>query len=215
MLNLPEWHRVAEVVSRFVEEHWAKALGSLLVFGIGIWWGRWRAKRRWARREFLHRLNISLNMIEEGRLKIRTLIEKDMLDIVLNEAAVDHLQAAAAKATPEDPILNFSNGDDYWYYLNAVLNEVSEKFALGQIKRDLKQPTCSAAYLICLTFEVDGAVRTRKVRAMVIRKDLLLHLPDEITVDHPWHKIRVATLRKMAERWQAHPEHFLEMDIAV
>ncbi len=95
MPDFARWDHVVQVVSRFVEEHWTKALASLVVFVVGIWWGRWRARRRWARRDFFHRLNISLNLIEKGRLKIRTLIEKDMVEIVLNQAAVDQLQAAA------------------------------------------------------------------------------------------------------------------------
>jgi len=215
MLDFTQWDTVVEAVSRFLREHWVKALVSGAVFLVGIWWGKWRAWRRWTRRDFLHRLNISLNTIEQGRLKIRTLVEKDMIEILLNEAAVDQMQAAAKRATQAEPILRFRDADESWYFLNAVLNEVSEKFALGHIKRDLQQPIASAVYLICLTFEVDGAVRTRKVRAMVIRKDLLLKLPEEIAVDHPWHNTRVDTLRKMAERWQSRPEQFLEMEIGV
>ena len=215
MPDFAQWDNVLGAASRFIEGHWVHALISALVFLVGIWWGKWRAWRRWTQRNFLHRLNISLNTIDQGRLKIRTLVEKDMIEILLNEAAVGQLQAAAKKAVPENPIVKFPKADDYWYFLNAVLNEVSEKFALGYIKKDLQQPTASAIYLVCLTFEVDGSVRTRKVRAMVIRKDLLLNLPNEITLENPWHSTRVDTLRKMATRWQSNPEQFLEMEIGV
>jgi len=215
MPDFVQWDHVVPAVTRFIEQHWVQALVSALVFLVGIWWGKWRAWRRWTRHDFLHRLNISLNTIDHGHLRIRTLIEKDMIEILLNQAAVDQMQEAAKRATSADPILKFRNGDEYWYFLNAVLNELSEKFASGHVKKDLQQPTPSAIYLVCLTFEVDGSVRTRKVRAMVIRKDLLLDLPEKICVDHPWHDTRVATLRKMAQRWQSHPEHFLELEIGV
>ncbi len=112
MFGFFQWNDLIQPALRLVEEHWAKVVGSLVLLLIGIWWGRWRAWRRWARRDFLHRLNISLNTIEKGRLKIRTLVEKDMIEILLNQAAVEQMQAAAKKATPADPILKFGDADE-------------------------------------------------------------------------------------------------------
>jgi hypothetical protein len=63
--------------------HWAKILLPLLGIVFGAWWGKRRARREWARRQFLNRINVSLNLFEDGYLRLRTLSEKN-LERVLN-----------------------------------------------------------------------------------------------------------------------------------
>ena len=155
-----------------LEDHWVKFVTAALFMGIGWFFGKRRARSEWQRKEFLDRLNVSLTTISEGTLRIRTIIEKSCRDVFLNVVAAEAINAAARKTTEENPILPLPEGD-YWYYLNAVLNEIAEKFAAGQIKRDLGLPVETARYLICLTCERAGAMRTQKVRAMMVRRSLL------------------------------------------
>ncbi|MEJ7596025.1 MAG: hypothetical protein WKF77_31330 [Planctomycetaceae bacterium] len=49
--------------------------------------GRWRAAQSWQKREFFNRLNISLNSLHDGKLLIRTVLEKTCEDILLNKVA--------------------------------------------------------------------------------------------------------------------------------
>lgn len=71
-------------------------------------------------------------------------------------------------------------------------------------------------YLICLTNECDGEVRTRKVRAMVIRKDSLMNLPKEQPgFESPTHAIRWKTLQQMQKAYAADPTNFIEAEIVV
>lgn len=198
-----------------VRDNAPAVLLSVLGVVAGAWWGRWRARRRWIRREFLHRLNVSLNALDEGFLRIRTVLEKDLLDVMLNSAAVEMVLAASQRTTEADPLLPLPE-DDAWYLLNAVLNEISERFAHGLLERDLGAETRSGRYLLCLTNEIAGATRTHKVRAMLVRKDVLEHLPDERPrLESPRHSTRWDTLQRMAQAWRERPHLFLDIEIAV
>ncbi len=196
-----------------LREHWAKVLLSLAGVAVGTLWGRWRARRQWERHEFLHRLNVSLTSIDGGWLRIRTLLEKDMQDVLLNRTAVRTVSAAAQRTTEQDALVPLPEADA-WFVLNAVLNEVSERFANGLLRRDMGLPVTTARYLLCLTFEVAGSVRTRKVRAMLVRKDLLESLPPEMPrLESPNHETRWLTLQQMARAWKSRPHLFQEVEL--
>ena len=122
---------------------------------------------------------------------------------------------AAQKTTPQDATLPLSK-EDYWYYLNSVLNEVAEKFATGVVRRDMGLETKSVPYLICLTNECAGDVRTRKVRAMLIQKSLLGKLPEKCPkLESTSHTTRWETLERLAVEWRKNPWKFLEMEIVL
>jgi len=160
-------------------------------------------------------LNLSLNSIDQGTLKIRTLSEKRCEDVFLNSAAADLIQKMAKKTTAADPILPIPSGEN-WFYLNSVLNDLSEAFAVGLLKRDISGSAPSALYLIVLTCEAAGEMKTRKIRAMVIRKQLLLNLPSEMPkLESPNHGTRWKTLQFLAEEYQRTPSRFLEVELSV
>lgn len=226
---------VAQAISDFVEAHWLKAIVSCAFLLTGVFWGKWRAYWQWIRKEYTGRLNISLNIIDEGkckpyvpingprnleapvfRLKIRTLLEKNLLEVFINKVAAHKVESAAhhTEGSKHCPLLPL-NDDDRWHLLNAVLNELSEQFNTGCVKQAVGDEYTSYLFLVCLTYEVAGDVRTRKVRAMVIRHDQLLSLPDEIELESPHHQTRVDTLRKMAEVYKEDPSYFVEVEICV
>ena len=164
---------------------------------------------------FLNRLNVSLTRIDGGVLKIRTILEMDCETIFLNGAAANTIVKLARKTTEIDPLLPIPDAD-CWQYLNAVLNEISERFALGQIKSDLGQETVDGNYLLCLTCERAGPIRTQKVRAMLVRKALLLDLPEEEPAyESPTHETRWHTLHQMAHQYQSNPHRFVEIELSV
>ena len=106
-------------------------------------------------------------------------------------------------------------GDD-WQYLNAVLNEISERFTEGQIRRDMGLPVERTHYLICLTCEKAGPVRTQKVRCMMVRRELLENLPEEEpSYESATHVTRWRTLQQMAEQYRSKPHRFLEIEICL
>ena len=199
-----------------IVDHWVKFLTGLGFMAVGWLIGKRRARAEWRKKEFYGRLNVSLNILEPGQpLRIRTLIEKSCQDVFLNKVAVETVLAAARETTVSDPILPLPK-EDYWYYLNAVLNELAEKFAVGTLKRDLGKPVSTAVYLICLTSEAAGDVKTRKVRAMTIRKDVLLALPETPPpFERESHHNRWDTLKVLAARYRTRPEQFLEVELSV
>ena len=207
--------QVFEALSDKLDDHWVKIVTGFVIMAIGWFLGRRRAAKAWEKKEFLDRLNVSLSHVSDETLRIRTLLEKASIEVFLNQLVVEKVMDAAGKTTPEDPILPLPT-DDYWYYLNSVLNEVAEHFAAGQIKRDLGKPVDCGNYLITLTNECDGAIRTRKVRALVVRRDLLENLPEEMPkLESPNHKTRWKTLGQLAAAWKKEPHKFLSVEICV
>ncbi len=208
-----EMHELIRTVTELISEHGLKIL-SAAAFTIAGWAvAHWRASRAWRRREFFGRINFSLNTITDGTMRIRTLNEKSCADVFLNEVAVRKMDRLMGQTTPQDPVIPIPK-NDCWYYLNAVLNELSEQFAAGLLARELGHDVRSAQYLICLTNECHGEMRTRKLRAMVIRKDLLQQLPEDTPAfESPHHQVRWTTLQHLSERYAREPWRFLEVEL--
>lgn len=207
--------QLVEVIEDLISDHWLKILTAVGFSLMGWSVAHWRASQSWQRREFFERINFSLSSISDGTLRIRTLSEKSCTEIFLNEYAIRQLSKLMAQTTPEDPVVPIPK-DDCWYFLNAVLNELSEQFATGLIAREAGKTVGSAQYLICLTNECAGDIRTRKLRAMVVRHDLLLNLPEETPAfESPTHAIRWKTLQQLNLRYAKEPWRFLELELVV
>ncbi len=210
---MQNWRELIEFAFGKLEDNWVKIVSAMVLTAIGWAVGYWRARRNWAKREFLDRLNVSLNAIEGGTLRIRTLAEVEAEVVFLNREATRRVVAAASRTTAADPILPLPK-EDYWYYLNAVLNEVSERFAAGTLRRDLGGEVRTATYLLCLTCEAAGAARTRKLRAMLIRKDRLTALPaDRPALEAEIHAVRWNTLHVLAAEYAKNPWRFIEIEL--
>ena len=121
-----------EILDDLIVDHWSKLLLGLILFVVGQWWGRVRSKREWTKKEFHNRVTISLNLIQDGRLKIRTVLEKEAKEIFINDEAVATVLSSAAKTTDKDPVVHFPK-NDRWHLLNAVLNEIAEDFKIGSL----------------------------------------------------------------------------------
>ena len=204
---------------QLIWKHLYDELAGLLIAAVftflGWYWGKRKAEIKWQRREFFDRLNVSLNMVREGTLQIRTILEKGCAEVFLNSSATETIISLSRQTTPQDSIIPLPK-EEYWFYLNAVLNEVAEKFSVGQIKRDLGLEVTGERYVICLTNETSGEMKTRKLRAMLIQKKLLTHLPaEQPKFESPHHITRWQTLNQLAAEYQRNPHRFLEMEIVV
>lgn len=199
----------------YIRENWPELLWILIAAGAASYWAGRQARSRWRNHEFLDRLNVSLTSIEGGTLRIRTILEMDCGAIFLNPSAAKEVVKLAKRTTAADPILPIPK-DDCWQYLNAVLNEISERFAAGQIKRDIGLPVDRGEYVLCLTCEKAGAVRTQKVRGMLVRKSMLMALPEqEPQYESPSHVTRWKTLQQLADQYAKNPHRFIEMEICM
>jgi hypothetical protein len=192
------------------------AVTTPLSFFVGRYWGRYKARREWHAKEFMGRVIVSLNVFADGFLKIRTVMERSLEEVFLNQVAVDKVLAAAAKCTADDPLLPIDRADR-WYLLNFVLNAVAEHFADGQVKLDAGVPVTRVKYALFLTCELVGDERIRKVRAMLVKESILKAFPDTdgIGLENPWHADRIKTLRRAAAVYATDPDQFLVLEVCV
>jgi len=193
-MALPEIaHRVIEVVQLI----WQPVATVVMLWAL---WATYRKTRlMWQRRTFLTRINFSLNYVEGRTLKIRTLREDDLGEILLgNQHGKKVVLKAARRTTLPRPFLELPK-DDAWTVLNAVLNELSEQFAQGLLVRSVKGAAAPVWFVFGLTCEKHPAVRMNKLRVMVIERSLLEKIDrlEGLVFEQRTHHVRLDTLREM------------------
>ena len=206
-----------DVIKRTIITVLVAAITSTATFFAGRWWGRYKASRQWHAKEFLDRVIVSLNIFADGYLKIRTVLERSVEEVFLNRLAIDKVEAACRKTTLENPIMPIEQ-KDRWFLLNFVLNAVAEHFVSGNIRQDAGQPVNVVKYALFLTCELVGEERIRKIRAMLVRVDVLENFPYEDAMpklENPWHADRIKTLRVAAALYKKEPDHFLTLEVCV
>jgi hypothetical protein len=207
------------------DDFWRRIIVTVLVavvtstatFFFTWWWARRRALKQWSTKEFLDRIIVSLNIFADGYLKIRTVLERSLDEVFLNRVAVGKVLDAARATTVDRPVMPIPK-EDRWFLLNFVLNAVAEHFVAGHIKQDAGQPVATVRYALFLTCELVGEERIRKVRAMLVRADLLADFPYKDTMpklENPWHADRIRTLRQAAEVYAKEPDNFLVLEVCL
>ena len=179
--------------------------------------GQYRARQEWSQKSLKGRINIGVNSIIDGCLKIRSLTERSLEEVFLNPIAVKKIRAAAALTTVDDPLLPLAQ-DDCWFLLNFVLSSFSERFSAGVIRYDAGQPVQILRYRLFLTCEKVGEDRIHKVRALLLREELLQDFPyhDKMpTLEDPSHADRITTLRSAARMFETHPHFFMRVELYV
>ncbi len=190
-------------------------LGAFVGAAAGALVVRYRAKRQYDRKDFLDRLHVSLNMLADGQLKIRTILERPLGEVMLNDHVKTKVLAAARSATPEKPLLELSQ-NDATFVLNCVVNVTAEHFCSGFFREDVGRPNDATLYAIFLTCEPVGEVRQRKVRALLVRPEFLRDFPYRDAMpklEREWHTDRVKTLRSAAELYIKRPELFSHLEL--
>lgn len=191
----------------WLQEHWTEALASLASLFIGSLIGRWRAWKRFADRSFFDRITVSLNYVEDGEFKIRTLLERSTMEIFRNAEMSRTVQQACARRGPS-PFLALPE-ETYWYYLNPILNAISELFADGFVRHESGLGGQEQTYLLFLTCEndPDAIIRQRKVRVMMIREQTLLDCAALTpSFRNAFQEARWQALRKVREELVTLPE---------
>lgn len=206
-----------DYTNRIITTVLVAATTSAATFAFTWWWARRRAYQQWHSKEFLDRIIVSLNIFADGFLKIRTVMEKSLDEIFLNKIAIEKVWAGARATTVDAPVMPIAK-EDRWFLLNFVLNAVAEHFVTGHIRRDAGQPVTVVRYALFLTCELVGDERIRKVRAMLVREDVLSDFPYKDTMpnlENPWHEDRIKTLRQAAELYQKERDNFLTLEVCV
>ena len=207
----------SEYTRRIIITVLVAATTSTATFFAGRWYGRYKARRQWYAKEFLDRIIVSINIFADGFLKIRTVLEKSLDEIFLNKVAVEKVWAAAKATAVDRPVMPVAK-EDRWFLLNFVLNAVAEHFVTGHIRQDAGLPVTTVKYALFLTCEKVGDERIRKVRAMLVRHDILADFPYQDSMpklEREWHADRVKTLRSAAELYKKEPDNFLTLEVCV
>jgi hypothetical protein len=182
-----------------LSENWLRMLG-LLTF-LTILPAYFRARYLWRRRQFLTRINFSLNFYDDGTLRFRTLRESDLRHALLENMHAIRLLIKTARAKRPGAFLLFKDREEAWTILNALLNELSAIFAEGFVAKSMGLPTRSEWYTMGVTCEKGEDLKTTKIRLMIIPKRFLLDLDkydrSNVQFERPHHHIRLETLKEM------------------
>src|SRR5262245_1379536 len=182
-----------------------KALIPLLTLVLGFYGRRLIDWFSWRRKQFLHRIIVSLNSFHDGKLLLRTIMEKSCDEVFLNSYAVNVVMSAAQQTTDKDPIIAIPK-DEAWHILNSALNAIAEEVHQGVVQRDMGLPVKAERYVFCLTHERADDVKQDKIRLLMIRSEILSNLPKEMpALESPHHRLRFETLHKMAETRKTKP----------
>jgi len=188
---------------------------TVFSFVLGRLVGRYRARRDWAQKQFLGRINVCVNCLANNRLSIRTLLERSLDEVFLNPVSVEKVLSAAKRTTVNQPLLPL-DPEDSWFLLNFVLSAVAEHFGLGVIRHDAGESVKTVRYTLFLTCEQVGEDRIRKVRALLLQEEMLRQFPYHETMpelEDPRHADRIDTLRIAAKMQTTHPHFFMPLEI--
>ena len=185
------------IVLDFLENNW-EPLATLVTLIVVIA-TYWKSRSTWKARDFMTRVNFSLNYVEDNTLKIRTLREADIRHILLgNQHGRKVVLRCARRTNLEKPFLQLPK-KDAWIVLNSILNEISEQFAEGFLAAAMGAPIRIATYVFGITCERHSDVRMNKIRVMIIEKSLLEKIDalGKLRFELEHHHVRLDTLKRM------------------
>jgi hypothetical protein len=186
-------------INDWIAANWLKVF-SLMTFFM-VFPAYLRARYLWKRRQFLTRINFSLNFCEDNTLKFRTLRETDLAHVLLNNTHAIRQLMKTARGRRRGAFLLFKDREEAWTLLTTLLNELSAQFSDGYVARSMGLPTQSEWYYIGVTCERHGDLKATKIRVMMIPRKLLMELDkyESVQFEQPHHHIRLATLKEMRD----------------
>jgi hypothetical protein len=206
------WEQMLQSSGKAIVIFFCTTVASFLV---GRWYGRYRSRKQWESREFLGRLLVSLNIFQEGFLKVRTILERNLDDVFINPEAARKVRAAALLTTADNPILPLAAEDSRFLRI-FLINAISECFREGLVRYDGGHPLRPVVYLVFLTCEVLDETMLRKIRVMMVRKDVMANFPymDSLPrLEQTKDQVRIKTLRQSAAIYTSAPDHFHEIEL--
>lgn len=203
-----------DTIFTWLSENWLKFI-SFLTF-LTVVPAYLRARYLWRKRQFLTRINFSLNFMDGNTLRFRTIRENDVAHALLNNAHAIRVLFKAVRGERSGAFLLFDK-EDAWTILNTLLNELSSQLAEGYFARSMGMPTRSEWYKIGLTCEKHGDLKTTKIRVMMIPTKLLDEIDQlsDVQFEAKHHHIRLTTLKEMQQIARDEKQRHNLMDIEV
>ena len=155
----------------------------------------------WSRKQFLDQVNFSLNLVVDGQLVMRTLVEMPAQEVWLNDLGVGQVRNAAKRTTPDQPFIDLEKPEDMDFANRAVLNVLSEEFAEAYLAQSLGLPVKFETYRFAITMERYDDIRTLKMRVLLVKESELeaLFVPEgcPVTAKNQQYASRLKTLQQM------------------
>eukprot|EP01080_Neovahlkampfia_damariscottae_P012557 gene12557-6377_t len=140
-------------------------------------------KIRWDKQQFKTHLTCSICIMKKDketnikRFQLRTLFERNIVDILYRNMNATHNVLQAAKATTVDNSwLIFPEGSSSWMIFNSLLNNISEHFSLGHLAYDLDCPVKTEWYIFGITYAKNSEIPFRKLRIFLMKESTLLEM---------------------------------------
>jgi hypothetical protein len=149
------------------------ALVALVFTWVGLAVAWRRRRREWARKEFLGRVNFSLNTFP-GTLAMRTLLEVDTSAVWPNAHGLKLLRKAAEGTTNADPFIRLADPDDRDFVHRSVKNAVSQLCPAAFVAAALGAPVRTGTFRFAVSCErYEEGMRTIKLRVILIEQGTL------------------------------------------
>lgn len=177
------------------------------ITGFALWF---KARKEWKKSKFEGRINISLNTVDAGVLRIRTLIEAPVKDVVLSAYARKLMKKASRRTTLKNEFLCFDDEKDSWLVYNEIRNTISGLYSEQLISAAIRGKKTEEKFLIALTWERDSETFIQKIRVLMIQESLLNRIHwEHVNPEVPWHAARLKALVKVKEqlmvgKWPRH-----------
>ena len=134
------------------------------------------------------RVNVSLNLWDttENALGIRTMMECGLSEIFPASEAQDAFAATVKKTLGDSMLVHgrrhsfvaVGTPNEYDRYLDQLMNKLSSLSPEGHLRFDMGLAVTQTNYVFAMTFEKTNTARqNRKFRLLLIREDLLRHVP--------------------------------------
>jgi hypothetical protein len=194
---------------------------ALIVTWVCIFLLYLRQRFHWGKKQFLGRVNLSLNYVARGTLVMRTLAEWESSALWSNAYGVALVTKAAGKTTVEQPFIRLKQSRDVEFVNRAVLNAISQQFAPVHLAAALGAPVRLANFLFALTYERYKEIRTLKLRVLLIEEETLRrlfgpnHEADQLAVRDVVYSARLQTLRLMYDLYIKEPEVLGRIELGV
>ncbi len=126
---------------------------------------------------FINQVNFSVNYLDHGVLKFRTLGECSLESLLIsNRAAVELVTRGARETTAQQPMILLPRAHSS-FVSNAIVNHISSLFPTGFIAAERGLPVVKARYVTALFFEKEAGTVV-KLRVFLVSPELLKQVAD-------------------------------------
>jgi hypothetical protein len=170
-------------------------------------------------------INVTLNILADGRLDIDTIVaDRKLVEIYHNAFIAQVIKLSARRTTVEVPVVTFpvkrktgwlrlsrkTHEHIYEAVYNPLISRVSEQTnSIFSFMKSVGLPMIEYRFVLALTYEKNIPNRDQHFRCMMIWEETLKCLPDRCPgIDHQEYATRFRTLKSIAAHYARHPDHF-------